>query len=100
MAASKKGGSCPGRGAASFTLLRRAGTQTLGRRSMDPGSAAQHFVPRCVRGTPLLRAGTAEDRTLASLQCASHGVNHAAGQKIDGGFAAELVAGAALDQPR
>jgi hypothetical protein len=39
-----------------------------------------------------------DGRNVALLQRAGHGVNHAARQKIDGGFAAELVAGAALDQ--
>jgi hypothetical protein len=34
--------SCPGRGAAYFTLLRRAGTQSRPSRTMDPGSAAHH----------------------------------------------------------
>ena len=34
------------------------------------------------------------------LQRTQHGVDHAARQEIDGGLAAELVARAALDQPR
>ena len=34
--------SCPGRGAAPFALLRRAGTQSRPSRTMDPGSAAHH----------------------------------------------------------
>jgi hypothetical protein len=34
--------SCPGRGAASFTLLRRAGTHSRASGTMDPGSAAHH----------------------------------------------------------
>jgi hypothetical protein len=42
--------SCPGRGAASFTLLRRAGTHSDSSR-VDPGSAAHRCALRCVRGT-------------------------------------------------
>jgi hypothetical protein len=42
--------SCPGRGAAFFTLLRRAGTQ-IDSSTMDPGSAAHRCALRCVRGT-------------------------------------------------
>jgi hypothetical protein len=45
--------SCPGRGAAFFTLLRRAGTHGYGS-AMDPGSAAHRFALRSVRGTPTL----------------------------------------------
>jgi hypothetical protein len=40
-AAKSKLRSCPGRGAAFFTLLRRAGTY-LNARTVDPGSAAHH----------------------------------------------------------
>src|SRR5439155_15693054 len=54
--------SCPGRGAASFTLLRGAGTHTLLYPTMGPGSAAHHhsvsktrvnalMAVRSVRGT-------------------------------------------------
>src|SRR6266849_3317171 len=42
--------SCPGRGAAPFALLRRAGTQ-IDTCEMDPGSAAHRCALRCVRGT-------------------------------------------------
>src|SRR5713101_2775162 len=53
---------CPGRGAAFFTLLRRAGTHEGDGCSVGPGSAAHHhsasktrvnalMVLRCVRGT-------------------------------------------------
>jgi hypothetical protein len=42
--------SCPGRGATSFTLLRRAGTHSDSSR-VDPGSAAHRCALRCVRGT-------------------------------------------------
>jgi hypothetical protein len=42
--------SCPGRGAAFFTLLRRAGTHSDSSR-VDPGSAAHRCALRCVRGT-------------------------------------------------
>src|SRR5258706_13436754 len=34
------------------------------------------------------------------LERADHRIDHAAGQKIDGGFAVELIARAALDQSR
>jgi hypothetical protein len=43
--------SCPGRGAASFTLLRRAGTHSRASGTMNRGSAAHHFVLRSIRGT-------------------------------------------------
>ena len=46
------------------------------------------------------RRAVNEGRNVALLQRAGHGVNHAAGQKIDGGLAAELIAGAAFDQAR
>jgi hypothetical protein len=46
--------SCPGRGAAFFTLLRRAGTY-LNACKVDPGSAAHHAAKggalRSIRGT-------------------------------------------------
>jgi hypothetical protein len=42
--------SCPGRGAAFFTLLRRAGTHGYVS-IIDPGSAAHRFALRSVRGT-------------------------------------------------
>ena len=42
---------CPGRGAAFFTLLRRAGTHGYAS-ILDPGSAAHPFALRSVRGTP------------------------------------------------
>ena len=47
---------CPGRGAAFFTLLRRAGTVPSAGALYGPGSAAHRFAKsyalRCVRGTP------------------------------------------------
>ena len=60
--------SCPGRGAAFFTLLRRAGTHSRASGTMDPGSAAHHAAShsasktrvnallalRSIRGTPAL----------------------------------------------
>ena len=50
-------GSCPGRGAAFFMPLRRAGTVTSTSVRYGPGSAAHHAVKngalRCVRGTPI-----------------------------------------------
>ena len=46
---------CPGRGAAFFTLLRRAGTHSNNKQRMDPGSAAHHAAKsgalRSIRGT-------------------------------------------------
>ena len=32
-------------------MRRRAGTHDVAGEAMDPGSAVQHFVPHCVRGT-------------------------------------------------
>jgi hypothetical protein len=50
-----KFGSCPGRGAAPFALLRRAGTHHGASGTMDPGSAAHHAAKsgamRGIRGT-------------------------------------------------
>src|SRR3954447_13461920 len=43
--------SCPGRGAAFFMPLRRAGTVTGAGVWYDPGSAAHHCVLRCARET-------------------------------------------------
>src|SRR6266849_4574610 len=74
--------SCPGRGAAFFTLLRRAGTQDGAQCKMDPGSAAHHAAraARCAasgarisilapplntRLRPATRCARAVDKSLA-----------------------------------
>jgi hypothetical protein len=49
----RRQGSCPGRGAAFFTLLRRAGTVTNAGPRYGPGSAAHRYALRSVRGTRL-----------------------------------------------
>jgi hypothetical protein len=55
------GRTCPGRGAAFFTLLRRAGTVSNTGARYGPGSAAQRFAKsyalRCVRGTHCTNLG-------------------------------------------
>ena len=54
-----------------------------------------------VRGPERRRAATSSLAHLArALKRASHRVDYAPGQKIDGGFAAKLIARTAFDQPR
>ena len=59
--------SFPGRGAASFTLLRRAGIHCFAPHKMDPGSAAhRQETLRCVRGTQPLIPHPEEPRACAA----------------------------------
>jgi hypothetical protein len=63
---------CPGRGAAFFTLLRRAGTVPNAGALYGPGSAAHRFAKsyalRCVRGTASTTAILKREIRLAPLE--------------------------------
>src|SRR6267378_3724593 len=83
---------------------------TLSEKGVDgrdkPGhdEKANHF--QVIRKSPLLLASLVQFNRIMTwslahvLQRTDHRVDHAAGQKIDRGFAAELIARAAFDQAR